>query len=88
MELRVLARVGVVPGQSGRYDWPSKSSSSLKQPLIFTSVESAAGTQKPLPSSSSSAPLSWSPGLAQFVFVASSLRQFSKWPISSDIATL
>ena len=34
---------GIVPGQSGRYDWPSKSSSSLKQPLIFTSVESAAG---------------------------------------------
>ena len=31
--------------------------------------------------------MSWSPGLAQLKF-ASSLRQFSKCPISSDIATL
>src|SRR3954449_5544157 len=83
-----LRASGSVPGQSGRYDCPSKSPSSEKHPLIFTSVESAAGTQKSLSSSSSSAPLSWSPGLTQFVFVASSLRQFSKCPISSDIATL
>ena len=76
-----------VPGQSALYDCPSQSSSSLKQPLIWTSVESVPGTQKLLSSSSSSPPLSWAPGTAQ-LNCASICTQFSKCPISSDIATL
>ena len=37
---------GFVPGQSSRYDWPSKSSSGLKQPSILTTAESVPGTQR------------------------------------------
>ena len=51
-------------------------------------MESDAGTQALLSSSGSRPdPASWAPGTAQLEF-ASSCRQFSKCPISSDIATL
>src|SRR5690348_16636888 len=53
----------------------------------MTSVESVPGTQKLFPSSSSSPPASWLPGVVQLAF-ASIARQFSKCPTSSDIATL
>lgn len=75
-----------MPGQSFRYDWPSQSPSEEKQPLILTSEESVPGTQ-PVSSSSSPLLLSCAPGVAQLKF-ASRARQFSKWPISSEKATL
>src|SRR5215469_216258 len=52
---------------------------------MCTTVESVPGTQ---PVSSASSPLaSWAPAEAQLKFW-SSARQFSKWPISSEKATL
>ena len=51
---------------------------------MCTSVESVPGTQ---PASSASRLGSWAPGEVQLPF-ASMARQFSKWPISSDMATL
>src|SRR5262245_30156859 len=82
-----FAGFGSVPGQSCRYDCPSKSLSAEKHPLIFTRDESAAGTQKLLPSSGSGFEPSKLPGFTQ-LNCESSLRQFSKCPISSEKATL
>src|SRR4249920_2168941 len=72
-----------VPGQSFWYEGPSKSASSEKHPLIWMSNESVPGTQKPWSSSSSSPPGSSEPSTAQLKS-ASSLRQCSKCPISSE----
>ena len=55
--------------------------------MIFTSRESFAGTQKLLPSSGSGFGPSKMPGFTQ-LNCESSLRQFSKCPISSEKATL
>src|SRR5262245_49265021 len=78
---------GLVPGQSIRYDCPSKSSSAWKHPLILTTVASAAGTQKTSSPSGALPAGSDSAERAQLKF-ASSSRQFSKCPISSENATL
>ncbi len=48
------ATFGNVPGQSNWYEFPSKSPSAEKHPLILINDESDPGTQKPLSSSGSS----------------------------------
>src|SRR6188472_1863484 len=73
-----------VPGQSGWYDVPSKSKSVKMQPPIWTSSD-ASGLKQLL--SSSSFFLSPTPGFTQVPCGLARL-QYSKWPISSENATL
>src|SRR6476619_1017579 len=76
-------RFGSLPGQSSRYEVPSKSMSLAMQPPIGTSRASAELKQ----------PVSSSSRLASLFAVQSrpsplTAEQYSKWPISSANATL
>src|SRR2546423_9256510 len=84
---RSLATLGIDPGQSRWYEFPSQSPSLKKHPSIRTRLESDFGTQKLKSSSGSRPPASCFPGFAQ-LYSAVIFTQFSKWPISSEKATL
>src|SRR5579875_116872 len=76
-----------VPGQSFRYGGPSKSSSVPRQPLIGYSVDCEAAKQ-PKSSLSSDPFFSDTPAAVQVPVLVSTRLQYSKWPISSENATL
>ena len=77
-------RFGSVPGHTRWYGTPSKSLSVAIQPPIGTNSEKAALKQ---PSSSPSGPPA-SPLLVHAPPSSETLEQYSKWPISSEKATL
>src|SRR5580765_2225042 len=76
-------RFGSVPGQSFLYEVPSKSESLAMQPPTGTSSDSAEVKQPPSSSSRLSSPLA-----VQLPPSPSTAEQYSKWPISSENATL
>ena len=76
-------RLGSVPGQTFWYETPSKSLSVAMQPPIGTRVEKAA-LKHPSSSPSSAASLL----LVHSPPSAATALQYSKWPISSENATL
>jgi hypothetical protein len=76
-------RLGSVPAHTGWYETPSKSLSVPMHPPIGTNSEKAALKQPTSSPSSSSSLLA-----RQLPPSSETTEQYSKWPISSDAATL